>query len=73
MAKIKLKADAKIEAVAKELANAGITVDTRPLGDNYYRAYVRKENMGRFLSFFNEIESAGLKTREHNEEKKGEI
>lgn len=59
MAKIKLKADADVGAVAKELANAGITVDTRPLGDNYYRAYVRKENMERFLSFFNEEGEAG--------------
>ena len=51
MAKIILKPNENIDTVAKQMAVAGITVDKHPLGNNAYRAYVRKENMERFLAF----------------------
>ena len=53
MATIKLKPNENIDTVAKDLALAGITVDTHPLGHNTYRAYIRKENMERFIAFIN--------------------
>lgn len=53
MAKIILKPNEDINAVAKQLAHVGITVDTHPLGNNTYRAYVRKENMELFREFIN--------------------
>lgn len=54
MAKIILKPNEKIEDVAQQLAHVGITVDTHPLGNDTYRAYVRKENMELFREFINQ-------------------
>ena len=55
MAKIIIQNAEELHTIARQLAQAGITLDTRQLPDNSYRIYIRKKNMQAFLAFINRL------------------